>query len=333
MRKVSRRRLLRWFGLLIAGFAVLNLLAYNHAAAMMRFATGGQRTQKPEQLSLAARLRVLLVGVNVPRPGAGGLPAELDPDCQCLNVPGRDSATLATWYVHRGDATPLVILFHGYGREKSSLLREARMLLDLGVSVLLVDFRGSGGSSASYTTIGVREAEDVAAVTAYARGRLAHRDVVLYGQSMGAAAILRAVHGRAVTPDAVIVEAVFDTMLNTVRHRFAAMGVPSFPCAELLVFWGGAQWHFNGFRHNPVEYARSVACPVLFMHGVNDPRATMTEGRRVYDAVAGPKRFVTFDRAGHESYVATHPEKWRRSVGEFLRSVDLKLGSAPQPGP
>jgi hypothetical protein len=70
----------------------------------------------------------------------------------------------------------------------------------------------------------------------------------------------------------VILEAVFDTMLNTVRHRFHAMGIPAFPSAQLLVFWGGRQWGFDGFAHNPVQYAASLNCPSLFMHGANDPK-------------------------------------------------------------
>lgn len=94
--------------------------------------------------------------------------------------------------------------------------------------------------------------------------------------------------------------------VNTVRHRFRAMRVPSFPSAQLLVFWGGQQSGFNGFSHNPVDYATSVDCPALFMHGRDDPRATLDEGRRVFNAVPGPKQFKIFDRTGHESYISTH---------------------------
>lgn len=82
-----------------------------------------------------------------------------------------------------------------------------------------------------------------------------------------------------IKPDAVILEAVFDTMLHTVEHRFGAMGVPAFPNAELLLFWGGVQGGFNGFDHNPVEYAGSLSCPALFMHGGLDPSSRMEEGR------------------------------------------------------
>ena len=121
----------------------------------------------------------------------------------------------------------------------------------------------------------------------------------IYGYTRrGAAAILRAVSKNNITPDAVILEAVFDTMLGTVRNRFASMNVPSFPSAQLLVFWGGRQWGFNGFRHNPVDDAAALHCPALFMHGFDDPRATCAEGRRVFDALPPRETIQNFFRGG-----------------------------------
>jgi pimeloyl-ACP methyl ester carboxylesterase len=311
-----------WLGLgamlVVVGFAALNALAFNHANAMLRFSDGGPRTTAPERLGLLSRINVLLAGVNVPRPASHGHPSELDPDCRVLSVPGPSDVTLASWYCNRGPGTPVVILFHGYSAEKTSLLGEARAFLGLGSSVMLVDFRGSGGSSESYTTVGVHEAEDVAAALRYARRRLSYGNVFLFGRSMGAAAILRAVHAHGIQPDGVILEAVFDTLLNTVRHRFRAMEVPAFPSAELLVFWGGRQWGFDGFEHNPSAYAASVRCPVLLMHGARDPRVRLTEARRVFEAIAAAKEFVTFERSGHESYLSSHANQWRTAVERFI---------------
>ncbi len=213
----------------------------------------------------------------------------------------------------------MVILFHGYSAEKTSLLGEARAFLDLGASVMLVDFRGSGGSSASYTTVGVHEAEDVAAAVRYAQIWLSHGNDFLFGRSMGAAAILRAVHAHGAEPDGVILEAVIDTLLNTVRHRFRALQVPAFPSAELLVFWGGRQWGFDGFEHNPSDYAASVDCPTLLMHGERDPRVSLTEARRVFDAIPVTKELVTFERSGHESYLSRNASQWRTAVERFIK--------------
>ena len=168
------------------------------------------------------------------------------------------------------------------------MVAEARAFLDMGCSVLLVDFRGSGDSSESYTTVGYYEAEDVAAAVDYARKQLPHSKTILYGGSMGAAAVLRAVASCDVQPDAIIAEAIFDKMLNTVRHRFEAMGVPSFPSAQLLVFWGGRQAGFNGFAHNPVDTPPPSAAHSLSARVRRSP-AHLEEARRVFAAVSAPK--------------------------------------------
>ena len=304
------------------GCIVLNVLAYNHAHAMMYFTMGGSRTDKPEKLTFGQRIKVLVVGVNVPRPESKRQPTELAPECRRLAIHTPDGVTLGGWYVDRGEKTPLVILFHGYGGEKTGVLQEARIFLKLGASVLLVDFRGAGESSESYATIGFREADDVTAAVGYARKILYHSSVILYGQSMGSAAILRAVSQNGIRPDAVIIESVFDSMLNTVRHRFEAMGVPSFPSAELLVFWGGVQAGFNAFTHNPVIYAKAVTCPALFMHGADDPRAKIEDGRKVFAAVPGIKQFKEFPSIGHESYAGRYPAEWTATVESFLKRKD-----------
>lgn len=303
------------------GFVGLNVLAYHHASSMTHFATSEERTGSLETLRFLQKAKTLFGGVNLPRPTGTRHPSEVADGTKVLKIRSSEDVTLEAWYCDRGETTPLVILFHGYAAEKTSLLAEAHVLLGLGASVLLVDFRGSGGSSESYTTLGVLESDDVAAVVRFTEEQLRHTATILFGKSMGAVALLRAMQDPDIQPDAVIVEAVFDTMLNTVRNRFRAIRVPAFPSAELLVFWGGRQWGFDGFSHNPVDYAASVRCAILVMHGEDDTRARIEEGRRVFDAVSddNQKQFLSFAGTGHESYVAKHPEAWQTAVAGVIR--------------
>jgi uncharacterized protein len=323
--KKAKKLMMIWTAIVVvAGVAGLNVLAYNHARGMMSFSDSGIRTDKPDALSFGSKAKILFTGVTVPRPVGTSTPSDLNPDCTSLTVSTEDGITIGCWYCNRGKESPLTVLFHGYTAEKTALLPEAKALLDMGSSVLLVDFRGSGESSESYTTIGVHEAKDVTAVIQYAEQNLSHKKTILWGQSMGAVSILKAAHEYGLTADGVILEATFDTLLNTVQNRFKIMNIPSFPFAELLVFWGGHQGGYNGFRHNPVDYAPSLNCPALFMHGSDDPRAKISEGQRVYDATPSPKKFITFQQAGHESYASTNEKKWSTSVGNFIKDLEFK---------
>ncbi len=320
-RQQWKKRFVRLCIVFAAGFVLLNVLAYRHAYAMMHFTSGQPRTGLPETLGFAKKIGVLLWGVNIPRPHTDLAATALGTAAKSLQIKEDGGIKLGAWYCPGPTRSPLVILFHGYGGEKSGTLAEAKVFLEIGCSVLLVDFRGSGDSSESSTTIGYDEAEDVAAAVRYAKQNLSPAKIILYGQSMGAAAVLRAVHASGVNPDAIIVEAVFDKLLNTVRHRFEAMRLPSFPSAELLVFWGGAQAGFNGFAHNPVDYAESVRCPILFLHGAADPRAHIEEAGRVFEAVSAPKHFEGFPRIRHAATVTRSPVEWKETVDGFLRQT------------
>jgi alpha-beta hydrolase superfamily lysophospholipase len=321
------KRCLRWLWthrkltialVLFSGFVLLNIIAYNHAHAMTHFREGGPRTAAPEKLSFLQKAQVLFRGVSIPRPGNLADPASQGLVFETLIFQGKDGIELEAWHVPNPKARGLVMLLHGYAACKASLLGEARAFHELGYSCVLLDLRGSGGSAGNETTIGVTEADDLALVVQ--RLQEAHPDqpLILYGQSMGSVAILRAVSENGVRPTAVIVECPFDRLLSTVTNRFSAMGLPSFPGAQLLVYWGGVQLGFNGFRHNPVDYARGVSCPALLMHGDQDPRVTTEQAQSIFGNLAGKKRFESFPGVGHQSYLGAQPELWKQTVSEFL---------------
>jgi pimeloyl-ACP methyl ester carboxylesterase len=118
---------------------------------------------------------------------------------------------------------------------------------------------------------------------------------------------------------AVILECPFGSMLRTVENRFRTMGVPAFPMAQLLVFWGGAEQGFNAFAHNPERYARSIKCPALLIYGAKDAKVSPEETAAIFHNLAGPKRLLTLPEAGHENFFLRYPDEWTASVDSLLR--------------
>jgi alpha-beta hydrolase superfamily lysophospholipase len=294
----------------------VNAVAYFHARAFTHYSTGGIRTGPPQALRLWSKAKLLFTGVTLPRPENSLTPADIGLPFTTHAIEAND-VTLEAWHIPAEEPRGLVLIFHGHGASKCALLREAAAFRELGYSSFLVDFRGSGGSSESVTTIGVLEADDVAAAVHFARNRWPGQQLVLFGQSMGAAAILRAV-SRGAAADAVVLECPFDRFLTTVERRFEMMRVPAFPMARLLLFWGGVQNGFNAFGHNPVDYATAVHCPTLLMHGAGDRYVKTAEAEAVFAALAGPKQWELFADAGHQSYCFKCPDRWAAVVSEFL---------------
>ena len=279
-------------------FIVANVLAARHARAFLVYSDVEDAMPQPEQLTRPQKLGLIVNGVSIPRPKNAATP------------PGFTTHRIelsAEWIeVWRGPAAGsprgTVLMFPGYSAAKSTLLPEAAGFQAMGFDVVLVDFRGAGGSSGSDNTMGFREAEDVATAVGFVEARWPSRRSVLFGRSMGAAAVLRAVSNDCAKADAVILECPFDRMLTTVGNRFHAMGLPAFPGAEMLVFWVGRRLGFDGFAHNPVEYAERVRVPALMLTGEADIRATPDQVRAVFDHLPGPKHMHVFRELGHEPY-------------------------------
>jgi alpha-beta hydrolase superfamily lysophospholipase len=215
-----------------------------------------------------------------------------------------------------------VLLFHGFAGCKGQLLPEAEAFHAMGFSCFLVDFPGSGGSEGDVTTVGYREAEDVDLSVKYVREQWPGLPVVLFGRSMGSAAVLRALAVEGTRADAAVLECPFDRMLSAVEARFGLMGVPSFPAAQLLLFWGSVQLGFNGFRHNPTDYAAAVECPVLLLHGQNDLHVSVAQTEAIYRNFRGRKEQHTFPGLRHEPYLPKQPEEWKECVRQFVADID-----------
>ena len=300
-------------GLVLLGILLLNVIAYNHAYQFTHFSKSGVR-QKPEELSAFEKFDILLTGIDNPRPNNTVVPEQ---EYQTVIIQSEE--LLEGWVVKAKEEVGVVILFHGYSGNKSGNLRYSQEFNRLGYSTLLIDFMGSGGSTGNTTTIGFKEAKDVVASFQYVAKHFPDKPIVLFGSSMGAVAIMKAVDKEGIDPGKIILECPFGTMKATVENRFAAMGVPAFPFAHLLTFYGGFINGFDAFEHNPVEYARSISVPTLMLYGQKDNRVSIDEVNSIFENLLGEKELVVFADSGHENYLINNSEEWTAEVKDYLQ--------------
>jgi alpha-beta hydrolase superfamily lysophospholipase len=288
-------------------FLVLNVVTYAGAYVLTHFSSPGHW------------------GLGLPRPTSAKRPTDLGLEYRTQRIAISQTEWLETWFIPAQNAASAgtILLFPGNaGSKAKQLLAPAQVFHSLGYDTLLVDFRGVGGSSGNTTTLGVQEAKDVALTMRYAQSSNFKRPFILYGVSMGSAAILKAIAHEKVNPDAVVLELPFARLLDAVRSRLRAIRVPPFPIAELLVFWGSIQHRFNGFTHNPVTYASQVECPSLLLHGKLDKWTTLAEIDQIFQNLNGARKLVIFPNTGHTLLVTADKELWSRNIDQFLKGID-----------
>ncbi|HEX7844150.1 MAG TPA: alpha/beta hydrolase [Chitinophagaceae bacterium] len=299
--------------ILLTLFLLMNISAYMHAYKFTHFSKADKnRTEEPRKLSFTGKIKALFLGINNPRPELSAFPSQ-----QFETITLQSNKLVECWRIKKDSSKGTVILFHGYRGDKSSMIDKSDEFLKMGYSTLLVDFMGSGGSEGNQTTIGFKEAEQVKTAFEYLKN-LDEKNIFLFGTSMGAVAILRAIDKYQIQPAGIIIECPFGTMYQTTTARFKTMGVPSFPMAGLLVFWGGVQNGFWGFSHDPVRYAKSVECPSLLLYGEKDEKVSMGEIQSIFNNLPGRKSLKTYPGAGHENYLLKYKKEWVADVSGFL---------------
>ncbi len=300
-------------------FFFINVVAAFHAYRFTHFFDEKTiPTKKPEEMNGWEKTKVVLMGVNYAKRPITDVPAA---PFQNVTINTSDDLKLQGWYVPVPDAKGTVILFHGHGGTRSGVVSEVNAFHQLGYNVCTIDFRAHGKSDGTVCTIGYREIEDVKATYDFIAAK-GEQNIVLWGISMGAASITRAMDVyKEIRPSKVILEMSFGSLMDAVEARLRMMNLPPQPLSTLLAFWGGAEQGFWSFSHKPSEYVRSMEVPVLVQWGRNDSRVSEGETNAIYDNIpTNNKRLVIYENSGHESLIKKEPAKWVTNVGLFLES-------------
>ena len=303
--------------LVIVLFVLLNIVVAFHAYKFTHFYNNGEiAIKKAEEKTAWDKTKEILFGINAQKKKND---VTTDSTFKTVYLKTKDSLKLEAWYIPVDSAAGTVLLFHGHGGNKSGVIKEAESFNKMGYNTLLVDFRAHGNSEGNTCTIGFDESEDVKLAYDYISSK-GEKNIVLWGISMGASTITKAVKDYQLNPKKIILEMPFGTIKDAVRGRLKIMGLPAEPIGTLLTFWGGTEHGFWAFGMKPQEFASEIKCPVLLQWGKNDPRVSKSEEEILFNNLPNSnKKFVIYESAGHESLCKKENEKWEVEVAAFLK--------------
>ncbi len=296
-------------------FVLLNIVVMFHAYKFTHFYERNEiAVIKQEDKTGWDKTKEILFGINFAKQ------QNIAPDSafKTIALTTTDGTKLEAWMLTVPNAKGTFAMFHGHGGKKSGILTEAYSFQKLGYNTLLLDFRAHGNSGGNTTTIGFKEAEDVKLAYDYLK-QTGEKNIILWGISMGAATITKAINDyAAMTPSKIILEMPFGSLPDAVEGRVKMMHLPAEPISTLLTFWGGTEHGFWAFGFKPYMYVKKIRCPVLLQWGKNDPRVTEKETSDIFKNIPTEKKLVIYESCGHESLCAKEHEKWVINISEFL---------------
>ncbi len=219
-----------------------------------------------------------------------------------LMLPTSDGLSIAAWFIPHPDAKGNVIFSHGNAGNISGRLHSIKLLHNMGVNVLAFDYRGYGRSEGKPGEQGTyRDAEAAWQYLVETRGESAER-IVLFGRSLGGAVAIDL--ARRHTPAALVVESTFTSLVDIGRLHY-----PLLPVRWILTY-----------RYDSIEKVPHITCPKLFIHGEDDTLIPYANGRKLFDAAAEPKQFLTTP-GDHNDGGFTHSPKYTDRLAKFLDEV------------
>jgi uncharacterized protein len=185
-----------------------------------------------------------------------------------------------------------VVYLHGSGDTRASGGWIAERLVPRGFDVLAYDGRAHGASDGDACTYGFHERLDLRrGLDALGIGR-----AILLGVSLGGAVALQA------APEdprviGVVAVATFSDLESIARDRAPFFASDrqireAFALAE-------REGHFRVAEVSPVAAATRIHVPVLLVHGSEDRETRPAHSERVFAALAGPRRLLIVEGAGH----------------------------------
>jgi uncharacterized protein len=323
MKQAPKRKLhpvFRWIlWVLLVQFILLNISAALYAYKFTHVYEGASLSGTSSSKNIFTKTWRLFTGPRQPRSHINNYPSFAF-DTILLKM--GNGIYIDTWFSKTDSAAKgTVLLFHGVTMNKGMVLSEASVFRYLGYNVMLVDFRAHGNSGGSTTTIGVNEAEEVKLAYDYVSAK-GEKNIYLWGSSMGAVVVAKAIADYQLQPAGAILEMPFATLQSHLRARARSLGFQGFPekpFGFLVCCWMGWERGFNGFKHNTADYAKKINNPVLMQYGAIDSYVLKAETDKVYAAIASPnKKLAGYEKAGHESLQQNDPVKWEMEVKQFL---------------
>ncbi|MCU0535901.1 MAG: alpha/beta hydrolase [Hydrococcus sp. Prado102] len=215
---------------------------------------------------------------------------------------------LHAWWIEssKPDA-PVLLYFHGNGSNIGDLVNRASRFHDLGLSVLLFDYRGYGKSSGPFPNEMLVYEDAQAALNYLTQTRkIPPQNILLYGHSLGGAIAIE-LASKHPNLAGTIVEGAF-TSIRAVAEEVSLYRL--FPIDWIVTE-----------RFDSISKVRSLHMPILFIHGTIDDVVPAKMSQELYNAASEPKKLLLIPDAGHNDAASLGGEKYLQTLKEFIEQT------------
>jgi hypothetical protein len=244
----------------------------------------------------------LLYFPDMPTREIEATPADIGLDFEPLTLVTRDDEELDAWFIPADHARGVLLFCHGNAGNISHRLESIRVFHELGLSVLIFDYRGYGQSSGKPTEKGSYRDADAAWRYLVTQRGIPAEHIILFGRSLGASVAADLATRQSAA--AVILESGFTSVPD-----LAAKFYP----------WLPVRW-LSRYQYDTRKKLADIHSPVLIVHSRDDEIISYANGERLFEAANEPKQFLQL-RGGHNDGFFVSGKDYIQGLDSFLEMI------------
>ena len=213
-----------------------------------------------------------------------------------------------------------VLLLHGYTGWKEEMYPIGCRYAAQGYQVLVPDLRCSGESEGDFIGMGWTDRLDNMLWLNMILEKDPEAEIVIHGQSMGAACALMMSgeelpdNVKAIVSDCAYSDA-YEMFKKQMWEWFHPPSFPLLPLANVMLQLRGG---YDLKDASPIQAVARSQIPTLFIHGTEDEMIDPQMTEDLYEAAACPKELLLVEGAGHAQSQDKDPELYYGTIFEFL---------------
>ena len=229
-------------------------------------------------------------------------------------IPSVEGSLLEVWRIEPvGESRGIVVLAHGWGRNRDRMVSRARFFGQWGFTTIIHSARDHGQSTPRRFMNAVRFAEDIEAVLTWVK-----EPVILYGHSAGAGGAVIAASRNPHQVKLLFLEACYadtkEALLSLYRWFNSCFGIVFGP---MILFWMNLFYKNRLKSFSPVRLAPAIQMPVMLIHGEKDRRFPVEFALALKQSfAAGQAELYIAKGVGHSD--SSRTPGYRQAVRSFV---------------
>jgi fermentation-respiration switch protein FrsA (DUF1100 family) len=226
-------------------------------------------------------------------------PAQIGLEFESVNLSASDGVRLHGWFLPHEKPRATLLFFHGNAGNISHRLDSLAMFHHLGLSVLIIDYRGYGQSEGDTSEAGIYRDAEAAWHHLTLERQIAPDRILLFGRSLGGAVAgyLASQHEAL----GVVLESTFTSAPDL---------------ASDLYPWLPARW-LARLDYDTRTRLSAIGMPLMIVHSREDEIIPFSHAEILYNEAQSPKHFLHLQGSHNYGFMANR-ERYHQALDEFI---------------